>query len=132
MNATVRVCRLCEAEKLATDFYTRENGKLRSECKACTGARTSLRSTGWTPEAYEKAFAKQDGKCAICMSTLNSSRYTKFAGDHCHTTGKLRGLLCMNCNTAIGLLKDSTIRLQAAIEYLNRHTLDKEMISPAK
>ena len=119
----VRVCRICGTEKPATDYYARkENGKLRSECKECTSAVSSFRSTGWTREAYENAFAQQGGKCAICRSTLNSSRYTKLAGDHCHTTGKLRGLLCTNCNTAIGLMKDSPDRLLAAAEYLRRHT----------
>ena len=117
----VRACRLCGTEKPASDFYTRNNGTPRRECKHCTRALTAFRATGWTQQAYEEAFLRQGGKCAICVSTLNSSRYTRLAGDHCHASGKLRGLLCTNCNTAIGLMKDSAIRLRAAAEYLERH-----------
>lgn len=123
----VRVCRTCGTEKPATEYYSRNDGgkkRLATECKECVRFRTSFNATGWTREAYETAFAKQAGKCAICLSTLNSSRYTRLAGDHCHKTGKLRGLLCTNCNTALGLMKDSTERLSAAIEYLRRHTQD--------
>lgn len=121
-ECNTRVCRICGADRPASEFYVRkDSGKPRSECKECTKAVSSFRSTGWTREAYEEAFARQHGKCGICASVLNSSRYTKLAGDHCHTTGRLRGLLCTNCNTALGLMKDSRQRLQAAIEYLTRH-----------
>ena len=41
--------------------------------------------------------------------------------DHCHTTGKIRGLLCRKCNTAIGLLNDNATVLRLAAEYLDEH-----------
>lgn len=123
MNDDVRVCRLCGAAKPATEYCPRkDSGKMRSECKTCLKNLAIFRTTGWSHSDYESAFAKQEGKCGICHTTLSSSRYSKLCGDHCHTTGKLRGLLCANCNTAIGLFKDSTIRLRSAIEYLNKHT----------
>lgn len=115
----MKKCRICGTEKPLTNFYFRkDSGHYRSECKDCLKDLTRFRTTGWSPDDYEKAYLKQQGKCAICGCTLNSSRYTRFAGDHDHKTGKLRGLLCTNCNTALGLFKDSIIRLQAAITYL--------------
>jgi hypothetical protein len=124
-----RVCRTCGAEKAATEFYFRkETGKHKTECKECCIARHRLKRTGWSAEAYENAYIRQDGKCGICRTHLNSSRYTKLAADHCHKTKKIRGLLCTQCNTAIGLMKDSTERLLAAVEYLKRHTSDEEIV----
>lgn len=122
-NSQYVVCRLCGQQKPHTEYYTRKDtGLKRSECKECLKMRATFRATGWTQAAYERAFLKQQGRCAICHSTLNSSRYTKLAGDHCHTSGKLRGLLCTNCNTGLGLFKDSPERLESAIQYLRHHT----------
>jgi len=70
---------------------------------------------------YHKMLAAQGGKCSICRCTLNSSRYTKFSVDHDHRTGVVRGLLCSPCNVALGMMKDSPRRLEAAAEYLRRH-----------
>lgn len=118
-----KVCRLCGVEKSISEFYFRkESGHYRSECKECLSKLSSFRDTGWTPEKYEEAYIKQNGRCAICGCKLNSSRYTRFAGDHDHRTGKLRGLLCTNCNTALGLFKDSIERLEMAKRYLIEHS----------
>lgn len=122
-DMNTKVCRLCGVEKPISEFYFRkDSGHYRSECKECLKKISTFRNTGWTPEKYEEAYIKQNGKCAICGCKLNSSRYTRFAGDHDHKTGKLRGLLCMNCNTALGLFKDSIERLEMAKEYLIKHS----------
>lgn len=123
-------CRICGIEKPLSEFYLRsDSGKYRSECKSCLTALNRFRNSGWTPDDYERAYVEQDGKCAICGCTLNSSRYTQFAGDHDHKTGKLRGLLCTNCNTALSLMKDSPIRLKNAINYLNKYSrADKDIV----
>lgn len=118
-----KVCRLCGVEKPISEFYFRkDSGHYCSECKECLSKLSSFRDTGWTPEKYEEAYIKQNGRCAICGCKLNSSRYTRFAGDHDHRTGKLRGLLCTNCNTALGLFKDSIERLEMAKRYLIEHS----------
>jgi hypothetical protein len=120
-----RACRTCGTEKPASEFYFRkETGRYKTECKACVIERARMRQTGWSPEAYEKAFILQNGTCAICKTALNSSRYSRLAADHCHKTKKLRGLLCTSCNTALGLLKDSPERIKAALEYVQRHASD--------
>ena len=121
-----RVCRVCGEEKsLHSEFYQRRdrtNGRTdpfyRRECKECFKALDRFRRLGITPEQYEQMLIEQKFSCAICESKLESSRYTKFAVDHCHKTGKTRGLLCTQCNTALGLMKDSIVRLQAAVDYL--------------
>ncbi len=56
----------------------------------------------------------QDGKCAICRIVPSRT----MAVDHCHDTGAIRGLLCSNCNTGIGLLRDNPEILARAIIYL--------------
>lgn len=117
-----RRCRLCGIEKPLSEFYIRKDtGKHRHECKTCLIEKHRFKTLGVCNAKYDELLVIQGNKCAICGSTLNSSRYTKLAVDHDHKTGKVRGLLCTNCNTAIGLMKDSPERLQAAIEYLRRH-----------
>lgn len=56
----------------------------------------------------------QGGVCAIC------EKARKLVVDHDHETGKVRGLLCNQCNTALGLFKDDTVSLARAVEYLKQ------------
>jgi hypothetical protein len=124
-----KVCRTCGIVKAIDDFYKREDKckgggtyiSYRNDCKDCVKAKIRLRETGWDPHTYERTWCLQEGKCAICGCDLNSSRYTKAAADHDHKSGKLRGILCNNCNAAIGLMKDSPYRLENAIRYLEEH-----------
>lgn len=112
-------CRLCGTEKPLSEFYVRKDtNKHRSECKLCMIELHRYKNIGVCNTRYDEMLVIQKGACAICKSELNSSRYTKFAVDHDHRTGKVRGLLCLCCNTALGLMKDSKERLQAAITYL--------------
>jgi Recombination endonuclease VII/HNH endonuclease len=72
-------------------------------------------------EKYEIMFAAQNGKCAICEQPETHKRNGKIkalAVDHDHKTGAIRGLLCSDCNTGIGKLKDSSMVLRKAAEYL--------------
>ena len=81
--------------------------------------RDSLHRVKITETHYEVLFSLQGGKCKICATPSGSNgRGDKLAVDHCHESGKIRGLLCHRCNTALGLLKDSQLRMQAAIDYL--------------
>lgn len=73
---------------------------------------------------YADIAAKQNNKCAICFNPetqFRGNRLRALAVDHCHTTGKVRGLLCSDCNTGIGKLKDDPKILQSAIRYLEKH-----------
>lgn len=78
---------------------------------------------GWTVEDYNRALNQQQGCCAICGRVLQSGNLSVAAAhiDHCHATGKVRGILCQSCNMAIGKFQDSVELLGKAIEYLNKH-----------
>lgn len=75
------------------------------------------RKYGITVEQFTAQLELQDYKCAICGKEHDPDKWS-FAVDHCHVTGKVRGLLCLNCNNGIGKLKDSVDLLSKAIEYL--------------
>lgn len=76
---------------------------------------------GITLEEYDAMFEKQGKKCAVCEATENKGLKQddrSWSVDHCHTTGQIRGILCNNCNRAIGLLQDSKEIVYRAAEYL--------------
>lgn len=82
-----------------------------------------LKRYGLTEEDYEHMFTEQNGVCAICQqpethTSSRSRRVKMLAIDHDHMTGEVRGLLCNNCNRAIGLLGDSVDTLLNAVGYL--------------
>ena len=66
---------------------------------------------------YNTMLAAQNGCCAICGTNSTGGRKA-FHVDHCHDTGKVRGLLCGNCNSGIGNLRDDIGLLKRAITYL--------------
>jgi hypothetical protein len=81
------------------------------------------KSYGMTIDEYESLHDQQNGKCAICgeYETMKIKGITmSLAVDHCHNTGKVRGLLCHHCNKAIGAFKESTDLLLKAAAYLVR------------
>jgi hypothetical protein len=71
---------------------------------------------GVTLEQYEVVLKRQSGVCAICNETSRDGR--RLAVDHCHYTGKIRGLLCFHCNTAVGKLGDTADKVARAVKYL--------------
>ena len=83
-----------------------------------------LAKYGLTPETYEAMLAEQDGRCAICGTTEWRSRSDHPHVDHCHDTGKVRGLLCRGCNNGLGHFGDDPDRLEAAAAYLRRHAAE--------
>jgi hypothetical protein len=68
-------------------------------------------------EQYEDLLRAQDGKCKICKILAIYQR-VKLVVDHCHTTGKVRGLLCNACNRMLGYGRDNPDILRRGIEYL--------------
>lgn len=71
---------------------------------------------GLTLDEYAELLVRQAGGCAICKETLTSERQVHT--DHCHHTGKVRGILCQKCNIGLGHFRDDTKLLRAAIAYL--------------
>lgn len=72
---------------------------------------------GISIEDYDKMLERQNYSCAICQMHYSSFK-RNLAVDHCHLTRKVRGLLCFDCNSGIGKLKDSVEVLNKAINYL--------------
>jgi hypothetical protein len=76
---------------------------------------------GITENQYDEMLKIQENKCAICESTETKDKKVKrLVVDHCHKTGKIRGLLCSSCNKAIGLFEDSVFAMTNAIEYIKK------------
>lgn len=84
---------------------------------------------GLTPEGYDAIHAKQKGLCAVCgkpektitakyHTVLNRRLIRRLAVDHCHKTGKVRGLVCSNCNRGMGMFGDDPDLMRKAINYL--------------
>jgi hypothetical protein len=92
-----------------------------------------LRVYGITKEAYEHMKKEQNYRCAICggegfIMNTNQNQTEKIVVDHDHTTGKVRGLLCHNCNRGLGLFKDNPELLRKAAEYVNLYNADATTI----
>lgn len=73
---------------------------------------------GFSEEDYQAFFRAQEGRCAICHGGPNGRG--RFHVDHDHQTGTVRGLLCSNCNTGLGMLNDSVLLLETALHYLKK------------
>lgn len=74
---------------------------------------------GISLDEYETRFYKQEDHCGICEKHLLLDKDTHL--DHDHSTGKLRGFLCVDCNKGLGRFKDNPSFLNNAILYLNNH-----------
>jgi hypothetical protein len=87
---------------------------------------SALRATfGISLADYGRMLVEQDGKCAICRHEETQMRggvVKALSVDHDHTTGKVRGLLCADCNHMIGKAKENRDTLLAAIRYLDKHS----------
>jgi len=82
-------------------------------------ATVRLNKYGITAEQYNALVEKQHGACAICSLPCSSGR--RLSVDHDHRSGKIRGLLCVNCNQSIGKFKDNPALLDRAAAYLEKN-----------
>jgi len=141
---TMKMCTVCKVAKPFEDFYDGYKAKkqrdvtnkkyLHSRCKDCDHARVKVyhknnrvkvrkqqlishrrREYGLTEEEYNNMVLSQNNMCAICNKPNDRTLHI----DHEHVTGKVRGLLCSNCNLGIGLLQEDLIILNRAIKYLS-------------
>jgi hypothetical protein len=71
------------------------------------------RNYGFTHDQYVEMYNSQNGQCSIC-----NDYYPQLCMDHCHSTGRVRGLLCNPCNKGLGHFRDNPIFLKSAIDYL--------------
>lgn len=80
------------------------------------GRKRRLKRFGLTPESYEALKEEQGRACAICRDPFPERPEPHI--DHCHRTGRVRGLLCGKCNQAIGLLRDDPALIERASAYV--------------
>lgn len=86
-------------------------------CEVCTTARQEYMRMwryGLDSSDYESLIEDQGGKCAICHEKLERP-----AIDHCHDSGRVRGILCYSCNSGMGKFSDSSELLRRALDYLS-------------
>jgi hypothetical protein len=127
-------CSTCLEDKPKSKFFKNSSLKrgYQYQCKTCKGAldkklynsneaksNKRLKRYGITEDDYNLMFQKQQGCCAICNSHQSNFKRA-LAVDHCHETGKVRGLLCTNCNVGLGNFKDSLTSLSNAMVYLTK------------
>lgn len=129
----MKICRECNQEKSFSDFNKHPMGQhgLNPRCKDCRAIynrsrylikgpvkepweKTIKYKYGLNKNDYEKILSAQKSLCAIC------GRKEKLVIDHCHKTGKFRGLLCSTCNQGLGKLGDSVQGLKKALKYLQK------------
>lgn len=111
-------------EKYAADAEFRERVKAQSKSGDPEVKRNTrlLRSFGITAAEYDRMLEDQGGKCGICRLDCTSGR--RLAVDHCHETGRVRGLLCGNCNHGLGKFLDDPGLLDRAAMYLRTQERD--------
>ena len=134
-----RICNKCGELKPLTEFYKtgrktdKQADKRHYSCKVCTKQRLSQtprnyrahhlrRAYGISIEEYDTMLAKQDHRCAVCGTDDPGGKHKIFNVDHCHSTGKVRALLCRNCNMLLGMAKDRPEYLTQLIAYLVKHS----------
>ena len=84
-----------------------------------------MKTYGITYEEYMDMYKQFGGRCHICRQVgfkIDKHQKLDLAVDHCHSTGKVRGMLCHNCNRGLGLFQDNTEYLTEAVRYLERAT----------
>lgn len=138
----MKICNKCKKEKTIDQFFKdsqRIDGRSYS-CKECSRSKYASRGKeyrkrnpnqrknsqlkyefGITLDEYNQMAEAQKGLCAICNQ---ESVKRNLDVDHDHSTGKIRGLLCGNCNKGIGLFKDSQDLLNKAVNYIRRSNED--------
>ncbi len=133
----MRECKKCKQLKSLDNFeftyYKSNKEQRRNICKICRNEARNLldcrspektrqkrlKKYGLTIRRYENLLKKQNNRCRICneINTYGPWR-DKLVVDHCHKTGKVRGLLCDKCNKGLGQFNDNIELLQNAIKYL--------------
>jgi hypothetical protein len=100
-------CKGCEIE------FTPKRGVRYCTPECCETSKRIESHYGINKAEYDFIWSLQGSQCAICNATEGN-----MVVDHCHDTGKIRGILCQHCNTGLGAFRDDTEALQRAIGYV--------------
>ncbi len=135
----LRRCLACK-KKLPFASFPRsktENDGYSQRCKAChvlwiTENRSAIHRNarlknkyGITQAIYDEMLAAQQGRCAICRKDKPGGTWNVFCVDHCHATGKIRGLLCTSCNVLLSSVGDNIDGLRRFVNYLQAGAPDR-------
>lgn len=141
----MKFCNVCKTEKPLSSFGL-QKGRPRHLCTDCKNKQSReyylenkerkaewskkyrlikkdqdlKKAYGITFKEYQQMLLDQKHSCKIC-GVHEKECNRSLCVDHCHTTGKIRGLLCDTCNRGLGLLREDVEVLQKAIEYLNEN-----------
>ncbi|WP_327251906.1 endonuclease VII domain-containing protein [Streptomyces sp. NBC_01244] len=113
-----KLCTRCGEVKPHSGFHRNSSAPdgRNARCKTCRAVEGRAghlrRKYGITEGERDQMIADQGGLCCICL------RAPAVHVDHCHKTGRVRGVLCFNCNTGVGLLQDDPDHARRAVEYL--------------
>ena len=119
-----QTCKACDVSKPLFDFsYRKDNNKYRTVCKSCRATTEAAKRYGTTVKAVDEIRQAQGNACAICGVHADEIVHATFSInplviDHCHTTLKIRGLLCPTCNAGLGHFKDNPELLLSAAKYV--------------
>lgn len=126
------ICATCKDEKPIEQFYKIEKGHaeyfgLSCSCRTCSlirGRKSKIKKRyNLTEQEHIALYNSQEGKCAICDTPIKfesnkEDRNSIGNVDHCHITGKVRGMLCNDCNRGMGFLKDDPEIVMKVYKYL--------------
>lgn len=109
--------------KARPDVKAKRKAAVLAWSRTAKGKRTNWianmrREYGLTVEQFDAMLISQCGRCATCGEPFGPTRQTFEHIDHCHKTGKVRGLLCPQCNKALGLARDNPMTLFNMYMYL--------------
>ncbi|CAM5568578.1 recombination endonuclease VII [Streptomyces spiroverticillatus] len=125
-----KFCRTCEQIKPHSEWCRNRTAPdgLDSRCKSCKASKGRAsyfkRAYGITEAQRDEMIASQYGVCTICLKA------PAVHVDHCHETGRVRGVLCFNCNAALGQLGDDPDTLHRAIAYLEGNAWKPTLVAP--
>lgn len=117
-------CRSCRGKMMATPEHRATQRAWHHKNKIQVSHKLMEKKYGMSWEDYTKLYEAQGGRCKICGTDKGGlpkkldSHIERFAIDHDHHTGEVRGLLCNRCNRAIGMFEDNPELLNNAVKYL--------------
>ena len=133
-SGATRKCNKCNEVLPVTEFHIKADKntnhyRFNSPCKFCANhnrnknyykAHRRKIKYNLSQEEYDLKLKEQNYSCAIC--DIHKDDYSKeFSVDHCHKTGKVRSLLCTQCNSGIGFFRENITIMKKAIQYVKKH-----------
>ncbi|GAA3781171.1 endonuclease VII domain-containing protein [Streptomyces phyllanthi] len=125
-----KLCRRCGEVKPHSEWHRKATASdgLSTRCKACRAVRGRQdhlwRKYGITETERDELIASQGSVCCVCLEAL------PVHVDHCHKTGRVRGVLCFSCNAALGQFKDRPDVIRRAATYVEGNAWKPTLVAP--